>query len=141
MKIKVSELSFNQLLLIAFFSTLLFACSPKNSETVEPELPQWRCFASRPRRCARRRQNHRSVISNDPAWTDRSLRRLATSLALVDHRRDTPQRWLFDATPDIKEQLHALNEFAPTDRPARVDGVFLTHGPYRPLCGPDDVRP
>jgi len=63
----------------------------------------------------------------DPAWTDQSLRRLATSLAVVDHRRGKPQRWLFDATPDIKEQLHTLNEFAPTDTPSRVDGVFLTH--------------
>jgi len=63
----------------------------------------------------------------DPAWADQSLRRLATSIAIVDHRRDKPQRWLFDATPDIKEQLHALNEFSPTNAPSRVDGVFLTH--------------
>ncbi|PQA89139.1 MBL fold metallo-hydrolase [Hyphococcus luteus] len=64
---------------------------------------------------------------NDPAWDDPSLRRLATSLALVDRRGDKPKRWLFDATPDIKEQLHRLNRTAPTNAPARVDGVFLTH--------------
>ena len=63
----------------------------------------------------------------DPAWDDPSRRRLATSLALVDGRGEKPRRWLFDATPDIKEQLHRLNKAAPTDKPARVDGVFLTH--------------
>jgi pyrroloquinoline quinone biosynthesis protein B len=64
---------------------------------------------------------------DDPAWNDPSLRRLATSLALIDRRGEKPRRFLFDATPDIKEQLHRLNMAAPTDRPARVDGVFLTH--------------
>ncbi len=64
---------------------------------------------------------------NDPAWKDPSLRRLATSLALIDRRGDKPKRWLFEATPDIKEQLHRLNVNTPTDKPAYVDGVFLTH--------------
>lgn len=64
---------------------------------------------------------------DDPAWDDPSLRRLATSLALIDRRAETPKRWLFDATPDIREQLHALNKAAPAENPAQVDGVFLTH--------------
>lgn len=64
---------------------------------------------------------------DDPAWDDPSLQRYATSLALIDFRGENPKRWLFDATPDIKYQLHALNESAPADRPAHVNGVFLTH--------------
>ncbi len=64
---------------------------------------------------------------DDPAWDDPSLRRLASSLALIDRRGENPKRWLFDATPDIKFQLHNLNESAPTDKPAFVNGVFLTH--------------
>jgi pyrroloquinoline quinone biosynthesis protein B len=64
---------------------------------------------------------------DDPAWGDPSLRRFATSLALIDRRGGKPRRWLFEATPDIKEQLHRLNEHAPTDKSAHVDGVFLTH--------------
>lgn len=63
----------------------------------------------------------------DPAWDNPSLRRLAASLALIDRRGDTPKRWLFDATPDIREQLHRVNVAAPTDAPAQVDGIFLTH--------------
>ncbi len=68
-------------------------------------------------------------ISNpdDPAWTDPSLRRLASSLALVDRRSETPKRWLFEATPDIKEQLQRLDGIAPIDRHPGLDGIFLTH--------------
>ncbi|MHA7871908.1 MAG: MBL fold metallo-hydrolase [Hyphococcus sp.] len=64
---------------------------------------------------------------NDPAWDDPSLRRRATSLALVDHRGVAPKRWLFEATPDIAEQLQRLDEAAPVERPVGLDGVFLTH--------------
>lgn len=64
---------------------------------------------------------------HDPAWSDASLRRLATSLALIDRRGPTPKRWLFEATPDIKEQLHRLNEAAPAGQPLDLAGVFLTH--------------
>lgn len=64
---------------------------------------------------------------NDPAWDDPTLRRLATSLALIDRRGDRTRRWLFEATPDIKYQLHRLNRAAPTEKAAHVDGVFLTH--------------
>ncbi|WP_375201092.1 MBL fold metallo-hydrolase [Hyphococcus sp.] len=64
---------------------------------------------------------------DDPSWDDPSLRRLASSIALIDRRGEKPKRWLFDATPDIKFQLHRLNKAAPTDKPAHVNGVFLTH--------------
>ena len=102
------------------------ACSPSSPEIAEPESPK--CDVSL-LVLGVAQDAGKPQIGNpdDPAWADQSLRRLATSLAVVDHRRGKPQRWLFDATPDIKEQLHRLNEFAPTDNPARVDGVFLTH--------------
>lgn len=63
----------------------------------------------------------------DPAWDDPSLRRLATSLALIDTRGERTRRWLFEATPDITEQLQRLDETAPVDRPVGLDGIFLTH--------------
>ncbi len=65
--------------------------------------------------------------SGDPAWADPSLKRHATSLALIDRREAAPRRWLFEATPDIKEQLHALNLVAPHEKQVQLDGVFLTH--------------
>ena len=64
--------------------------------------------------------------SADPAWTDPSLRRLATSIALVDHQLD--ERYLFEATPDIREQLYRLDQIAPTGRRPGLDSIFLTHG-------------
>lgn len=63
----------------------------------------------------------------DPAWADASLRRHATSLALVDRRGGKTRRWLFEATPDIKEQLHRLAELAPVEKSVALDGIFLTH--------------
>ena len=57
-----------------------------------------------------------------PARTDPSRRRLVACLGLVDHA--TRQSWLIDATPDFREQLHALHSLAP-DCP--LAGVVLTH--------------
>lgn len=63
---------------------------------------------------------------DDPAWTDPSKRLLATSAALIDHR--SGERYLFEATPDIREQLQMLDEHAPSDKgDFGLSGVFLTH--------------
>tara|TARA_R110002072_G_scaffold135399_4_gene276671 strand:+ start:106 stop:1023 length:918 start_codon:yes stop_codon:yes gene_type:complete len=63
---------------------------------------------------------------DDPAWDDPSLRRLAASLGVAHH--ETGARFLFEATPDIRQQFNALNAFAPGDDEGLVlDGVFLTH--------------
>lgn len=64
---------------------------------------------------------------DDPAWDDPALRRLATSIAIVDRPHEA--RYLFEATPDMREQLQRLDEFAPAGGPAPgLDGIFLTHG-------------
>jgi pyrroloquinoline quinone biosynthesis protein B len=60
---------------------------------------------------------------DDPGWEDPSRRRLATCLALVDGER----RYLFDATPDFKYQLAALDRGAPVKAYPGIDGIFLTH--------------
>lgn len=61
------------------------------------------------------------------AWADESLRRRVACLGLVDPA--TGERWLFDATPDLPEQLRALDEIAPHDDPGTpgIAGVLLTH--------------
>ena len=58
------------------------------------------------------------------AWQDRDKRRLATSIAVID--RDAGRKYLFDATPDMREQLYALHTVAPDDD-YELGGVFLTH--------------
>ena len=62
-----------------------------------------------------------------PAWEEPSLRRRASCLALVDPANG--RRWLFDATPDFREQLYRLHQAAPLEGEGRsvLDGIFLTH--------------
>lgn len=58
------------------------------------------------------------------AWEDESARRMASSIAVVDTVDQT--KYLFDATPDMREQLFALHQTAP-DPTYALNGVFLTH--------------
>jgi pyrroloquinoline quinone biosynthesis protein B len=53
-----------------------------------------------------------------------SARRLS-SLGLLDF--NTQKKYLFDATPDISKQLHALKKASPIATSSIVDGIFLTH--------------
>ncbi len=58
------------------------------------------------------------------AWENKALRRLTSSIAVVD--TDAKTKYLFDATPDMREQLFGLHQSAP-DTEYLLDGVFLTH--------------
>jgi pyrroloquinoline quinone biosynthesis protein B len=58
----------------------------------------------------------------DRARRDPTQRQLVACLGLVDHA--TGQSWLIDATPDFREQLHALHQFAPD---CILAGIILTH--------------
>lgn len=72
-----------------------------------------------------------------PGWEDPSRRFLATSLGLVDPR--TGKSWMFEATPDFRQQWYELDRSATaasataesSDRDAAErpvpDGIFLTH--------------
>lgn len=59
------------------------------------------------------------------AWADPGLRRLVSSIAIVDP--ESGERWLIDATPDFREQLHELGKIAPERDGPALDGIFLTH--------------
>jgi len=65
--------------------------------------------------------------NDDPAWQDASLKSHATSAALIDYI--TGGRYLFEATPDMREQLHHLDRIAPVMNEDRLglSAVFLTH--------------
>ncbi len=60
-----------------------------------------------------------------PGWDDEAYRRLVTSLALVDPA--TSGRWLFEATPDFRLQLHMLDTQYPVEAVPGISGIFLTH--------------
>jgi pyrroloquinoline quinone biosynthesis protein B len=64
--------------------------------------------------------------AEDPAWDDPSLRRLATSIAVID--RASGERWLFEATPDMREQMQRLDAIMPVAEAPGLSGIFLTHG-------------
>jgi len=59
-----------------------------------------------------------------PGWENPDLRRGATSLGVIDPAAG--QKYLFEATPNVPEQLYALDNEAPNDR-FDLAGVFLTH--------------
>lgn len=57
-------------------------------------------------------------------WRDVLSRKGATSLAVIDHKNN--KKYIFEATPNMPEQLYALHQLAP-DNDYKLDGVFLTH--------------
>ncbi|MFQ5706727.1 MAG: MBL fold metallo-hydrolase [bacterium] len=58
-------------------------------------------------------------------WQNRTFKRHVVCLAIVDP--ESSQRWMIEATPDFREQLHALDEVAPVPETPGLDGIFLTH--------------
>lgn len=56
-------------------------------------------------------------------WENKIPHEGVSSLALVDPI--SKQKWIFDATPDLPEQLHLLNNYTGGSTP--LDGIFLTH--------------
>ena len=59
-----------------------------------------------------------------PGWKNPALRRGATSIAVVDGFSGS--KYMFDATPDLPEQLYRLETRAPSND-YRLNGIFLTH--------------
>lgn len=53
-------------------------------------------------------------------WSDKSLRKMVSSIGVIDQKSN--QCFLFDATPDIKDQLNILQK-----NKYDLAGVFLTH--------------
>lgn len=54
-------------------------------------------------------------------WDKKIAKQKVSCLALFDP--DTNQKWIFDATPDITEQLHAADKI----QKGNLSGIFLTH--------------
>lgn len=59
------------------------------------------------------------------AWDNPKMRRHVVSLALVDPV--LKKWWLFEATPDIKQQLQDFGTLTKKQYPYLPEGVFLTH--------------
>ncbi len=59
------------------------------------------------------------------AWANDSMKRTVVCLALVDPM--SKKWWLFEATPDIKEQLHYFETLTHGQYRFLPDGIFVTH--------------
>lgn len=59
------------------------------------------------------------------AFKDPELARYVTSLALVDSQ--SKQWWLFEASPDMDDQLQYFQELTNGEYPYLPSGIFLTH--------------
>lgn len=62
---------------------------------------------------------------SERGWDHAADRRLAACLGIVDP--DSGRRWMIEATPDFREQLHRLDRVAPVAGTPGLDGIFLTH--------------
>lgn len=60
------------------------------------------------------------------AWGDPSERKFVSCVAVVD--KISGQRFIFDCTPDFKQQLQLLNQLTEGKPKNLIDGIFLTHG-------------
>lgn len=58
-------------------------------------------------------------------WEGKAAKKHITCLALVD--REAGRYWLFEATPDITEQLHELQSYLIQPGNYSPDGIFITH--------------
>jgi pyrroloquinoline quinone biosynthesis protein B len=59
------------------------------------------------------------------AWDNPALKKQVVSFALADPA--TKQWWLFEATPDIKEQLHNFRQLTDSGYEYLPSGIFITH--------------
>ncbi|MBL4708377.1 MAG: pyrroloquinoline quinone biosynthesis protein PqqB [Flavobacteriales bacterium] len=58
-------------------------------------------------------------------WGSTKKKKMVVSLGIVD--TDTKKTWLFDASPDFKDQTKMLSDYAGNKSIVMPDGIFLTH--------------
>ena len=107
--------------LLAFFQAMMWAPALGQQETAASDTAPFLVVLG----VAQDGGTPQAGTKEHPGWTDPAFRRFATSLALVDPVNN--QRWIFDATPDFREQLHRLDVIAPSEGKPGLDGILLTH--------------
>ena len=63
--------------------------------------------------------------TDHPGWENPERAEKVVSLGIIDPQ--TNQRWMIEATPDFRRQLHMLNKEVEGEKSAVPDGIFLTH--------------
>lgn len=63
--------------------------------------------------------------TNHPGWENPERAEKVVSLGIVDPQ--SKERWMIEATPDFRRQLHMLNEAVEGEKGSAPEGIFLTH--------------
>jgi pyrroloquinoline quinone biosynthesis protein B len=106
---------------ILFFAIVLFSCAEEKTEgAAAPLLPETYLQILGTAQDAGFPQINCQKGCCKDLWTDKSLRKMVSSIGVVDQKSN--QCFLFDATPDIKDQLNILQK-----NQYDLAGVFLTH--------------
>lgn len=63
--------------------------------------------------------------TDHPGWKNPERSEKVVSLGIIDP--ETSKRWMIEATPDFRRQLHMVNKEMPGMENSAPDGIFLTH--------------
>jgi len=63
--------------------------------------------------------------TDHPGWENAEKAEKVVSLGIIDPQ--TSSRWMIEATPDFRKQLHLLDRSEPVSDTPGLDGIFLTH--------------
>ena len=105
--------------------SLLFCFSCVNKDTISVDEPDIFIVVLGIAQDAGYPQIECRKLCCQPVWEGKVRPEKVISLGLVDKLNN--KVYLFDATPDFKEQLHALLEYLPASDISSVGGIFLTH--------------
>lgn len=111
-----------ELLTGALFLFLLFGCSPKDQKPVVPSDSPYLMVLGIAQDAGYPQAGYQAEWQAIKEGKRQSA--LTVSLGLVDPAHQ--KRYLFEATPDFKEQLHLMDQVSETDN-YPFDGIFLTH--------------
>lgn len=123
------RIAFQTLAIIPFFLIgILFSCqsSPKkNKESVPANLPDTFISILGIAQDAGYPQAGCQKACCAAYYNGKETKKLVTSLTLVDRLKK--QYWLFEASPDMGEQLNRVQQYTDSSWPSLPAGVFITH--------------
>ncbi|MCR9287690.1 MAG: MBL fold metallo-hydrolase [Bacteroidetes bacterium] len=114
-----------RLFILSFFIFFIFGCELDTSKPIQKELPKGSFLtvlgiaqdAGFP-------QANCQKECCEIVWKHKHERNMVSCIAIVDS--DSHRGWMFDATPDFKDQLFDLENVSGSER-IDLGGIFLTH--------------
>ena len=101
-----------------FLMLFMLACNDTNESVVLPEEPYLLVLGIAQDAGYPQADCHKECCQM--VWEGKQKGKMVSCLALIDPQHD--RGWIFDATPDFREQLHLFQQHA-----SELAGVFVTH--------------